>query len=280
MIKAWIVKNFSDLTTQIESVNVSKNINTLDGFSLQIPSGAYTTFRTYNRVNALALEAHFSRLEETSRLGEAPIFLPSEFLRETLRTILPIFLDCEARIRLTIPFGGIDLYISCEKLKTPPPELYTKGAEVITNRMSRNNPKAKDSAFIKTTSQLKSKLQKNYAEVLMIDHNGLILEGVSSNFFAIQKGAIWTAEDDVLSGTTRTIILELIHNFGYPLQKSGYKVEELSHLDEAFISSVSRGILPIAKIDKQIIGAGTPGLITKQLEEAFDQYIQKAIKPI
>lgn len=46
-------------------------------------------------------------------------------------------------------------------------------------------------------------------EVLLIDENGNVEEGMSSNFFAVHKGTVYTAEEGVLKGTVRELVLEV-----------------------------------------------------------------------
>ena len=55
-------------------------------------------------------------------------------------------------------------------------------------------------------------------EVVMVDGDGYLLEGLSSNFAAIIGGTVYTAEDGVLKGTIRNIILDVCDEKGIPVK--------------------------------------------------------------
>ncbi len=65
-----------------------------------------------------------------------------------------------------------------------------------------------------------------------------ILEGLSSNFYAVAGGTIFTAEDGVLSGTTREYVLTLIRSLGLPIVFRPIHLLDLHSTDEAFVVPV------------------------------------------
>ena len=52
------------------------------------------------------------------------------------------------------------------------------------------------------------------------------------------------------------------------------KQEQVSALSEAFLTSSSRGIVPIICIDDITVGEGHPGSVTKRLSNAYAHYIE------
>jgi branched-subunit amino acid aminotransferase/4-amino-4-deoxychorismate lyase len=58
------------------------------------------------------------------------------------------------------------------------------------------------------------------------------------------------------------------------------KREQIQVLDEAFLTSSSRGIVPIVEIDDLTVGEGIPGLITKRLTKAYEEYVLQAAEKI
>ena len=161
------------------------------------------------------------------------------------------------------------IYLLVEGLRTPGPEAYENGVRAVTRRMQRNNPKAKLTNFIETASTVRRELPAGIEEAIMIGEDGRVLEGLSSNFFAVRQGTIWTAEQGVLSGITRSFVLEVIREEGIPLWLEGLPQEELSGLDEAFITSASRAVLPVVEIDGRPVANGKPGLITRKLLQGY-----------
>lgn len=57
-------------------------------------------------------------------------------------------------------------------------------------------------------------------------------------------------------------------------------INELPVIEEAFITSSSRAILPVIRIDDQVIGVGKPGLITHRLMGCLEDRIRREIMPI
>jgi branched-chain amino acid aminotransferase len=117
-------------------------------------------------------------------------------------------------------------------------------------------------------------------EALMIDPDGRLLEGLSSNFYAVLEGVLWTAELGVLAGITRQAILDEVRQANLPLHLEGLPLAELPRASEAFISSASRGVLPVCRIDSLVIGSGTPGPLTRQLGQRYQARIERDLEEI
>ena len=271
-----------DYSSSLVSNPLDSDIATLDQASNLLPAGAYTTFRTYQKYFALHLNAHLSRLETSSKLGGHPIRLDTDQLRRNLRVALTQYPSSEARVRLTIPFG-LDygtIYIQMGALSVPTAAQRANGVKTITAQMQRNNPSAKLSNFIQSSQTARQRLQGGFEEILMVDESGNILEGLTSNFYAVMDGEIRTAGQGVLSGITRQIVLLLAEDAGYPVQLEAPKLANLVSFTEAFITSTSRAVLPITEIDHEPVGDGKPGPITRKLMQIYDQKVMTEIEPI
>ena len=246
---------------------------------LRTPEGAYTTFRTYDKYFVLNLPQHFERLEETAALAGKAIRLDKDELRSVLVGILDETNAPEARIRISVDLSinlG-EIYIAAEPFVPLPPEAYTEGVDTATTRIRRNNPRAKLNRFLPQAEAVRRSEKKNVDEYLMLNDDREILEGLSSNFYAVIRGEIFTADEGVLAGTTRRFILDLVEANRIPIQFRPVSTFELNRLDEAFISSTSRSILPIRKIDHRIIGNGKPGPTTTKLMKEFSINIKKKL---
>jgi branched-chain amino acid aminotransferase len=106
------------------------------------------------------------------------------------------------------------------------------------------------------------------------------LEGLSSNFFAVHQGTLWTAGEGVLAGVTRSLVLDCIRRLQLPLRLEALHRDALPELQEAFLTSSSRGILPVRSIDTNEIGKECPGPLTRQLMQAFELIIDEKAEPI
>lgn len=112
--------------------------------------------------------------------------------------------------------------------------------------------------------------QAGFAEPLL-QRDGYLTEGAASNFFAVRAGVIYTAPKNhlILPGITRDHVIELAHKLGLEVREQPYPVADLAQLDELFLTSSSREVQPIHRIDAMIVGNGQCGPITAQLVAAF-----------
>lgn len=99
------------------------------------------------------------------------------------------------------------------------------------------------------------------AEALLV-RDDCVLEGTSSNVFAVIDGCITTPalRDEILPGITRGVILELARQHDLPHNETAaLTVEQLRHADEVWITSSTREIYPVTRLDDAAVGAGRPG---------------------
>jgi branched-subunit amino acid aminotransferase/4-amino-4-deoxychorismate lyase len=146
--------------------------------------------------------------------------------------------------------------------------------------MQRENPKAKQTAFIETAAQVRRDIPSGVNEALMIGSDGRLLEGLSSNIFVVMDGVVWTAEEGVLSGITREVVLECIRIERIPLQLVGIRIEELERAQEVFITSASRAVLPVTIIDEKPVGDGRPGAVTMALQKAYRERVESELEEL
>jgi D-alanine transaminase len=130
---------------------------------------------------------------------------------------------------------------------------------------------------IKTTQLLAASLAKTKAHDLGYDdawfvENGFITEGTSSNAFIVLKNnKIITRKIGkvILPGVTRSSILEAAIFLGLEVEERPFSIKEAETAKEAFITSATNFIASVVEINKQIIGSGTVGRITKLLREQY-----------
>ncbi|MCX8024083.1 MAG: aminotransferase class IV, partial [Thermanaerothrix sp.] len=250
------------------------------------PHGAYTTFRTFRGYYALSLEAHFQRLEKTLSLLGYSLFLPRESLRLGIYSVISQTGGTQNyRVRLLVPAAGDvpDCYIFAEPLAVPAEWLYREGAWAITRVLTREQPEAKSSQFIFQTARLREQglgQHPRINEILMVNPQGEILEGLSSNFFAVKKGRILTAGKGVLPGVTRSMVISAAQRAGFPVLYCPITIHDLGAIEEAFITSSSRGVLPIVRVDESDIGNGYPGAITQTIACLYDLCVERLLEPI
>ena len=97
--------------------------------------------------------------------------------------------------------------------------------------------------------------------------DGFVMEGALSNVMAIQDGVIMTAPEGprILSGVTRTVVLELAKKDDIIIEERFIPVDVLYRADEVLLTGTTLEVLGVVQIDGRIIGSGQPGPITKTL---------------
>ena len=261
-------------------IDLPFDTDNLNEISQWLPAGAYTTFRTYEGNKALWLDEHYQRLEETLALAGTPLRLDRRLISRGVRDMLIAYGKENARVRITVD-ATRDLgyvYIMLAPLVTPSEDAYLNGVEVIScNVGKRENPKAKLTNFISRAEAVRNKLPEGVHEALIVNGGGQILEGLSSNFFAVRNGELQAADDGALTGLTMKMVLEEAGRLGIAHQSKGVCIFDVDQIDEAFITSASRSILPVTKIDQKPVGEGKVGEVTKRLMEAFRQRLLKEL---
>jgi branched-chain amino acid aminotransferase len=254
-----------------ELVKIGLTGPTLDAVSMQLPPGSFTTFRTYEQYRVLGLSAHLQRLVDShaALCKNRPLDLPR--LRWALGQVIERENLPAARLRVTAPFDAAVVLISLEPFEPYPPEFYIQGVRCVTTRLQRDTPQAKQTTFIAPSRALKAQTDAHIPhihEMLMVDAQGRILEGITSNFFAVLGGKLRTAGQGILEGITRSIVLQEASQI-LPVAPEAIHVNDLSRVSEAFITSSTRQVMPVIQVDNQIIGNGLPGEITRGLMERY-----------
>jgi len=234
--------------------------------SQALPEGAYTTFRTYGGNGVVRLGQHVLRLCESVALKGVPGRLDPAAVRRALARALSECGYAESRVRLT--FAPPRLFVAIEPFEPPPPRLYAEGAQCVTLALARQNPHAKDTRFIATARDAYASLPAGVEEGLLVAEDGALLEGLSSNFFAVREGALFTEEERVLAGITRGMVLDAAAPL-LPLRRVAVERSELPLVAEAFLTSVSREVLPVVRIDGCAVGDGRVGPHTRAVMQAF-----------
>lgn len=97
--------------------------------------------------------------------------------------------------------------------------------------------------------------------------DGLVTEGSVSNVMVVQGGAVVTAPEGprILSGVTRTVLLELARAAGIPVREQFVTVESLYTADEVFLTGTTVEVLAVVQVDGRTIGTGQPGPVSRAL---------------
>ena len=246
----------------------------------------YETLRTYGG-RPFRLERHLARLRASAgRLGIA--VPPDEAIARDADALLARAGNAESYLRIIVTRGEGDVSYNFERVKGPtvvmvakplpsyPDWHYTEGLDVIVASVRRNHRTSLDPA-IKSCNLLNNVLAAREAqargavEAVLLNVEGEVAEGASTNVFIVTAGVLRTPplSAGILAGITREVVLELAGGFGIAAHEESIAVADLLAADEAFLTSSTREVAPIAHVDGRAIGSGRPGPLTLRLLAAF-----------
>ncbi|MFA7565464.1 MAG: aminotransferase class IV [Alkalispirochaeta sp.] len=247
-------------------------------------NGVYLVARTYNHGRSvLNLDAHFDRLERSAAGLGYPVTAPRRKIRETLaadirRRSAPL----DIRFRVTaILEDPVRYLVTTEEARDIDPELRRLGVVCAVVRNA-----ARKQAAVKSTAWMHRRLQMHRDAIaqppyehLLTDGKERILEGAASNFYAVVDGTLRTAGDGVLEGIARAMVLAVAPDI-LPVSMTPVTLDDVlsRRLQEAFISSATRGIVPVRQIDQVILGP--PGPVTRAVAVAWNRLLEETLTPL
>ncbi|TVQ25022.1 MAG: GAF domain-containing protein, partial [Spirochaetaceae bacterium] len=251
---------------------------------LEAPGGVYAVFSTWHGRRVVRLGHHLDRLRDSAhRLGIDSFELSADLLRREVCLVMDEAGIAEGKVRLSVhPDDPRSVLVAIEPYPGPPVYEREHGVACMTRaRSARDNPLAKQTDWLKTRDTFTA---DGVYEWLLTDSRDRVLEGSSSNFYAIVDdpagGALLqTAGDGVLSGIARSIVLEVASS-EVPVSLVPVRTDRLASLREAFMSSSTRGIVPIVRIDGRDVGNGVPGPITRRLMHRYDERALELAEPL
>lgn len=265
--------------------------------SVQWGDAVYDAARTFNH-RPFKLREHIDRLYRSARYTRMPIRLAPEAMEtHTLEVIehnMPLLgsndddmiwwtvtrgvnpvtrsvLDChEATVIICtfpVPFRAFAKWM-------------IRGARVVTPSVRRTppeclDPKAKVSNKMNhILADLEVKGADPEAYSLMLDVTGNLAENSGANFFFVKRGQLCTPTGyNILEGITRATIIELARSFGTPVVEGSFTPYDVYTADEAFLTTTTYCILPVAQLNGAPIGRETPGPLTQQLIAAWNTLV-------
>jgi branched-chain amino acid aminotransferase len=262
--------------------------------------GVYEVLRTYDGVPFL-FDRHMRRLRASASMIHLDVPVSDRELATRFdATIAAAGLGSggrEAYIRLMITRGVGEITYDPAACPEPtvvviakphvdaPASAYTDGVMVSLVGILRNHPGSVN-PIIKSNNLLNNALGSQEAfrrgafEGVMRNYRGEIAECTTSNIFIVKDGVAATPplEAGLLAGITREFLFEVARDAGVPMREQVLHDMDLFAADEAFLTSTTREIVPIVRVDERTIGSGKPGAITTRLLDAFRAKTRKNLE--
>lgn len=110
-----------------------------------------------------------------------------------------------------------------------------------------------------------------FSEGIMLDANGYVSEGAGENLFLVMSGELVTPplSASILGGVTRDTVIRLAEHLGLTLRFEDVTREMLYVCDELFMTGTAAEVTPVRSVDRIPVGDGTPGAVTRMLQEEF-----------
>lgn len=250
----------------------------------------YEVLRTYGG-RPFARDAHLQRLAHSAERIGMSLPVPLEVLAAETELALRTAGNPESYVRIIVTRGageiGLDPGLAEDPLRivivrtlaTPDAGLYERGAKVALVLPMRTPTEPTPDGSPKTGNYLPNVLavaeakRRGAYEALLIDRDGRVLEGASSNVFVVRQGALATPplSEGILEGITRRHVLAIARDLGFPTHETPLGPVELRAAEEVFITSTIREVVPIVDVDGAKIGDGHPGPVTRRIMSAFHQ---------
>jgi branched-chain amino acid aminotransferase len=162
-------------------------------------------------------------------------------------------------------------FILTHELTPPPADLYLTGTKLLTKRHLREVPEAKTTNYLTMLRHRDDVLASGALDLLY--HDGeYIAEAASASFYVVRDGVIRAPHSDVLWGTVGSLVLELAAE-NHEVLLGAVTLDEAFGADEAFLTSTTRGVLPVVQLDDRAIGDGTVGPVTRDLIAAYERVL-------
>eukprot|EP00049_Salpingoeca_infusionum_P018196 m.356136 g.356136 ORF g.356136 m.356136 type:complete len:1427 (-) comp17449_c0_seq1:155-4435(-) len=242
--------------------------------------------------NLCQLSAHLKRLQKSAAaLGFMGIPSSDAIKSEIERTLRANTMYDGVHVRVTLSRGvkttssmnpkfnvmGCTLIVVPEFKEVGGVATYdnTKGVTLITSNTRRNPPQCLDSKIhhCNMLNNILPKIQANAAgaaDAVMLDIEGYVAETNATNLFAVEDNVLITPEaTHCLPGVTRAAVIKLAKEAGIEVEVRRVSLAELHSADEVFTTGSMGELTPVVMIDGRIIGTGSRGPMTAQLQDLY-----------
>jgi D-alanine transaminase len=166
------------------------------------------------------------------------------------------------------------VFMMVQPLRTPPQEALEKGVACITAEDFRWKK-----CHIKSTSLLGNVLARQMSaeagavETILI-RDGFVTEASASNVFVVKDGVVAAAPQDnlILLGITYDLVTRLAAEGAVKLEVRPIPEAQLRSADEVWLTSSTKEVLAVTKLDGKPVGNGSPGPVFKRMHALFQDY--------
>jgi branched-chain amino acid aminotransferase len=244
--------------------------------------GVFSTLRVVDGV-PFAYERHWERMCRDARALRVPFPSQPDYIRSRVLRLIRANSAREATLRVVVVRnrGGIwqgsadrdfDLIALTTDLKP-----WGSGVSLSVHPQARHAAcrfrGVKILSWALNLAMLEEAQEAGFDEVILLNERGEVCECTSANLFIAQGRQVWTPplESGCLPGVTRELLLEEVRVEGIQVGERALVPEDLERADEVFITSTTRGLLPVLSVERQPVRQSGETLL--RLQEAFRRYV-------
>ena len=233
------------------------------------------------------LAEHLQRLENSLRAICMPNPLAADDWRKILERLVKQSPSVDQWVYLQVTRGAQSernhalpeqikptLFAMTNPLPPPDPQLASQGISAHTvedTRWQRCDIKA--ITLLANVLLRHESARRGGTEALLI-REGLAVEGSASNLFIVQDGTIVTPPKGrhLLPGITRDLVLELASEAKLPAVERAVTETELGTASEVWVTSSTKEILAVTRLNGETVGQGTPGPLYRRITGCYARY--------
>ncbi len=287
------------------AVNVNGRIR--DGREATVPAldygylfgdGVYETLRTYNR-RPFLLDRHLARFRASADQLALPMPLDAAaWEAQIIETMTALNHDGDVTIRLLLTRGVGDFTYNPAACPSPTAVIIVRpvaevpatdvehGIGIRVSPVIRNHPRAlspriKSNNLLNNILAMQEAIRYGASEALLLNDRGELTECAQSNIFLVLDGAALTPplEAGLLEGVTRNFLFEVGEAAEVPVREQTLRLEHLAIADELFITSTTREVLGVTRVDEAEYSHGRPGPVTRTLAAEFRRLAVRSETP-
>lgn len=249
--------------------------------------GVFSTLKVTSGV-PFAFERHWARLERDAAALHVPLPADGARVHGKLLELIEANRARQSTLRLAVvrntgglwqgPSGGraSDLLALTADTKD-----WGQGVKLCYQAEARHAGCAfagtKSLSWAANLTWLETAQSRGFDEVLLLNERGEIAECTSANVFAAWGHEVRTPplEAGCLPGITREILLHEIHVPGIQVVEKTLRPADLASADEVFITSTTRDLLPVLRLEEREIPSS--GEVWRRLQERFSEYVARYV---
>jgi len=231
------------------------------------------------------VEDHLDRFEKSAAI----VGMELPFSREKIRSVIEELVTINGLplgyIKLVMTGGDTadgfapgkpNLAILNDVLENNAQKYFDEGTSLMTHDYTRDFPMSKTTGYVMAVKLLPEWKKEGHFDVLY-HTQGTVTELSRSNIFFFKGDKLITNDNAILKGISRMKVLEVAAEM-FETEVRDFTLDELRSADEVFMTSTNRRVMPVVRLDDQLIAHGRVGSNCKKLLKAYDEFVMAYVR--